>query len=149
MAIDPADFATTSQSTWRRSDASATQEWVVLAGVNLRPPARGGLPPRALQRVQQYIDAHLHESISVQTLADTAGLSMYHFARAFKRSEGLSPHDYLVQRRVHYTQKLLAESEMSLAEIALAAGFSDQSHFARRFREHVGVTPSRYRWSTR
>jgi AraC-like DNA-binding protein len=91
----------------------------------------------------------LNERISIQMLAGLAGLSIYHFARAFKRSEGLTPHEYIVRRRVQYAQNLLANSDMPLAEIAVAAGFSDQSHCARRFREHVGVTPSSYRWSTR
>jgi AraC-like DNA-binding protein len=102
-----------------------------------------------LQRVHQYVDAHLSERISVQALADVAGLSIYHFARAFKQSEGLTPHDYLVLHRIEYAQKLLANSEIPLSEVALAAGFFDQSHFARRFREYVGVPPSRYRSSLR
>jgi AraC-like DNA-binding protein len=113
------------------------------------PSVRGGLPPRTLQRVRDYIEANLNENISIQTLAEAAGLSMFHFARAFKQSEGLTPHDYLVQCRVRRTQKLLVESDLPLSEIALAAGFSDQSHCARRFREYVGVTPSSYRWSMR
>jgi AraC-like DNA-binding protein len=112
-----------------------------------RPRIRGGLPPRAVRRVREYIEAHLEENVSIQVLADIAGLSLAHFARAFKRSEGLTPHDYLVQCRVRRAQDLLAQTEMPLSEIALASGFADQSHFARRFKEHVGVTPGSYRWS--
>ena len=119
------------------------------APVQVRPGIRGGLPPRALQRVCEYIDVHLEENISVQVLADIAGKSIHHFARAFKQSNGLPPHEYLVQRRVQLAQQLLSETDLPLAEIALASGFSDQSHCARRFREHVGLTPSRYRWSMR
>src|SRR6266446_2017321 len=115
----------------------------------LRPRIRGGLPPRALRRVREFIEAHLEENIGVQVLASTAGLSMCHFARAFKRSEGVTPHNYLVQRRVRRAKDLLAATDLPLSEIALASGFSDQSHCARRFREHVGVTPSSYRWSIR
>ena len=115
----------------------------------LRPRIRGGLPPRVLQRVREFIEAHLAENVSVQTLATIAGLSMYHFARAFKQSEGATPHDYLLQRRVRRAQELLAATDLSLSEIALASGFADQSHCARRFRQHVGVTPGRYRWSLR
>jgi transcriptional regulator GlxA family with amidase domain len=117
--------------------------------VPLRPRSRGGLPPRALRRVREFIEAHLEENISIQMLAGIAGLSMYHFARAFKKSEGMTPHEYLIQRRVRRAKDLLAKTELPLSEIALASGFSDQSHCARRFREHVGVTPSSYRWSLR
>jgi len=107
------------------------------------------LPPRALQRVREFIEANLEENICIQALASIAGLSMYHFARAFKQSEGMTPHEYLIQCRVRRAKDLLAETDLPLSEIALASGFSDQSHCARRFREHVGVTPSSYRWSTR
>jgi transcriptional regulator GlxA family with amidase domain len=111
--------------------------------------ARGGLPPKALRRVREYVMAHLEESISVQSLAAIVGLSRYHFARAFKQSEGVTPHRFLLQCRVRRAQELLAGTALSLSEIALAAGFSDQSHCSRRFRELVGLTPSKYRWSTR
>jgi len=119
------------------------------SAVAFRPRVRGGLPPRSMRRVREFIEEHLEENISIQALANIASLSMYHFARAFKQSEGMTPHDYLIQRRVQRTKDLLAETDLPLSEIALASGFSDQSHCARRFREHVGVTPSSYRWSLR
>jgi AraC-like DNA-binding protein len=112
-------------------------------------PSRGGLPPRVLRRVREYIAAHLQQTISIQMLADVAGLSMFHFARTFKQSEGVTPHRFLLQSRLRRVQELLANTELPLSEIAIAAGFSDQSHCARRFREFVGMTPRRFRWSTR
>jgi AraC-like DNA-binding protein len=112
-------------------------------------PARGGLPPRALRRVQEYIEAHLEENIALEALAAAAGLSMFHFARAFKQSEGVTPHSYLVQRRIERAQELLTVTDCSLSDIALATGFSDQSHLARHFRERVGMPPSAFRWSKR
>jgi len=118
-------------------------------GIPFHQQARGGLPPRALRRVREYITAHLERNISVEALAAIVGLSMFHFARAFKQSEGVTPHRFLLQCRVRRAQELLAGTDLPLSEIALAAGFSDQSHCARRFREFVGITPSRYRWSTR
>jgi transcriptional regulator GlxA family with amidase domain len=115
----------------------------------LLPPFRGGLPPRASQRVREYIDAHLNKNISVQMLADIAGLSMYHFTRVFKQSEGVTPHLYLIQRRIKRAMELLSDTNLPLSEIAFLVGFSDQSHCARRFREHVGLSPRDYRRSMR
>ena len=109
----------------------------------------GGVPPRALQRVRDYVETHLEDSISLQDLASTTGLSTSHFIRAFKRSAGVTPHRYLLQRRVRRALGLLVETTLALSEVAMASGFADQSHFCRQFRKLVGATPSRYRWSTR
>jgi len=109
----------------------------------------GGLTPRALHRIREYIEAHLTDNIELETLAVMAGLSKWHFARAFKQSMGSPPHFYLIQRRLQRAQELLAESDLSLAQIALQSGFSDQSHFSRRFRMFFGVTPRSFRWSKR
>jgi AraC family transcriptional regulator len=115
-----------------------------------QPPShRGGVAPRALARVHEFVEAHLEENISIHVLAAVAGLSTYHFARAFKRSEGMTPHDYVVQCRIRRTQELLASTDLPVSEIAGVVGFADQSHCTRRFREHVGVTPCRYRWLMR
>jgi len=113
------------------------------------PQTRGGLPPGAMRRVREYVETHLSESIDLAALAGIAGLSLYHFARAFKQSAGVTPHLYLVQRRVGRAQEMLASTELSLSEVALATGFSDQSHFARHFRQMVGMTPGQFRWSQR
>jgi AraC-like DNA-binding protein len=113
------------------------------------PQMRGGLPPGAMRRVREYVETHLCESIDLAALAGIAGLSLYHFARAFKQSAGVTPHHYLVERRVSRAQEMLARTEMSLSEIALATGFSDQSHFARHFRQTLGMTPGQFRWSQR
>jgi transcriptional regulator GlxA family with amidase domain len=110
---------------------------------------RGGLTPRAHRRVREHIEAHLDHRISIQDLAGIAGLSMHHFARAFKQSEGVSPHNYLLQRRIQRARALLASTDVAISVIAVACGFSDQSHCSRRFKERVGVTPRRYRWSMR
>ena len=140
MLSNASDLSCSSQPTLGGHVSPAIDKTAILA--QLHPRIRGGLPPRALRRVREYIDSHLEETISIETLAGIAGLSMYHFARAFKQSEGLTPHDYLVRCRVRRAQDLLASTDLPLSEIALASGFSDQSHCARRFREHVGITPS-------
>jgi transcriptional regulator GlxA family with amidase domain len=110
--------------------------------------ARGGLPPRVLRRISDYIDDNIDQRISVEVLAELASLSVSYFVRAFKKSTGVTPHDYLIRQRVERTKWLLAGTDMALSEIALAAGFADQSHFARRFRQHVGMSPREYRWSS-
>ena len=110
------------------------------------PRIRGGLSPKTLRRVQDHIAANLGQKITNEALAQVAKLSPSHFARAFKDSQGVAPHRYILECRVKRTQELLA-TELSLSEIAVEVGFSDQSHLTRWFRELVGVTPGNYRWS--
>jgi AraC family transcriptional regulator len=121
----------------------------VAAPVFARPMFRGGLPPRVLQRVRKYIETNLDGTISLHDLAATAGLSISHFARAFRQSEGTSPHKYVMSRRLQQALQLLVETELRLSEIASATGFADQSHFSRQFRKYIGVAPSTYRRSRR
>jgi transcriptional regulator of acetoin/glycerol metabolism len=111
--------------------------------------ARGGLPPGALKRVQQYVEDHLADRVSIERLAAVAGLSVFHFARAFKQSRGMTPHSYLLHRRIARAQELLGETELPLSKIAFESGFADQSHLARHFRERVGVSPAIFRRSQR
>jgi transcriptional regulator of acetoin/glycerol metabolism len=111
--------------------------------------ARGGLPSGAMRRVHEYMDAHISENIDLPVLATVAGVSVYHFAREFKRSTGVTPHNYLVRKRVERAKDMLARTDFSLTEIALATGFADQSHLARNFRQMVSLTPGQFRWSQR
>lgn len=106
---------------------------------------RRGLSPRVLQRVREYVEAHLEDNVTMHALANIAGLSISYFSRAFRESEGLTPHRYLMQCRLLRALELLVRTELPLCEIARASGFSDQSHCTRRFQEHFGVTPGRYR----
>jgi transcriptional regulator of acetoin/glycerol metabolism len=106
---------------------------------------RGGLSPGALRRVRDYMAAHIHENLDVGTLATQAGLSRYHFFRAFKASVGMSPHRYLLEQRVRKAAELIERSEQPLTSIALDVGFADQSHFSRSFHTLVGLTPSQFR----
>ena len=91
----------------------------------------------------------MSDSIDLAALAAIAGLSVYHFARAFKQSAGTTPHHYLIERRVRQAQGMLARAQLSLPEIALATGFSDQSHLTRHFRQLVGMSPGQFRRSLR
>ena len=106
---------------------------------------RGGLPPWIVQRVRAFIDENIEQRITVDVLARLANLSISYFVRAFKTSTGLTPHDYLMRRRIEYAVRLLSETDLRLSEVAHAAGFVDQSHCARRFRQYVGIPPRAYR----
>jgi len=92
---------------------------------------------------------HLSQSIELAELAGIAGLSVFHFARQFKQSAGVTPHSFVVQKRVERAREMLGRTDLSLSEIAIATGFSDQSHFARHFRQMLGTTPGQFRWSQR
>ena len=112
-----------------------------------RDQIRGGLPGLRLKRVLEYIEVNLSSDIHLNDLAETAGLSAFHFARLFKQSTGVSPHQYLLQRRLERAKELLRKPSMSLSEVGLESGFADQSHFTNVFRRFVGATPSKFRSS--
>jgi AraC family transcriptional regulator len=102
------------------------------------------MPKHLLRRTIDYIRENLSEDISLATLSSDVGMSKYHFCHMFKRSTGLSPHQFVKRARVERAQVLLADHRLSLVEIAHELGFSDQSHFTRTFHAVVGVTPSQY-----
>jgi AraC-like DNA-binding protein len=99
--------------------------------------------------VREYIDANLEANVGLDALSKVAELSRCHFARAFKQSVGTTPHNFLMHRRFCKAVDFIADTDLPLAEIALAAGFSDQSHFSRRFRQYLGASPSAFRRSQR
>ncbi len=109
------------------------------------PSIRGALDPRRLRRIADFIDAHLSEDLSVETLANEACLSPFHFARAFKAATGTAPHRYLTDRRIEHAKALIAEGRLPLVEIADVCGFSSQAHLTRWFKRIVGTTPGAYR----
>jgi AraC-like DNA-binding protein len=112
-------------------------------------PSRGGLPPVVTQRICEYIESHLEQKIGLEALAAIAGLSTHHFARAFHQSMGIPPHSYLLTRRLERAEHMLRETQLPLSEIAVATGFSDQSHLARHFRRRTGMSPRLARWKER
>jgi AraC family transcriptional regulator len=100
--------------------------------------------------VVEYIEEHLDGCPSLEQLAAVARLSPYHFARQFKAATGLPPHRYVIMRRVERAKHLLqAGTDLSLAEVAACAGFSDQSQFSRHFKRLLGVTPGQFRTPAR
>jgi AraC family transcriptional regulator len=98
----------------------------------------------AVRRAMTYIEDNPDRAISLQELAAAAGLSRFHFGRVFKRHLGLSPARYVERIRIEQAKALIVSAEMSLAHIAQAVGFADQSHFSRRFRFHEGRSPAQF-----
>jgi AraC family transcriptional regulator len=111
-----------------------------------RRVASGGLSPRQLHQVCDYAVEHLEREISLVELASIAGLSPFHFARAFKRSTGLPPHAWLTRRRIERAQEMiLAHPALPLIEVALCVGYASQTAFGAAFRRVVGATPAEWR----
>jgi AraC family transcriptional regulator len=108
-------------------------------------PVRGGLTVHQLRRVKDFVDAQISNEITISDLAAVAGLSQYHFIRAFKDAVGLPPYQYVLSERIHRARGLLSKPDLSLGDVALAVGFSDASQLNRIFRKFVGVTPTAYR----
>ena len=103
---------------------------------------RAALGPVALNKIRDYIQAHLAEPIEVSDLAALAGRSPFHFSRVFTRSMGMTPYRYVVHHRLRAAIDRIRDG-MSLAEVAADTGFSDQSHLSRWIRRVLGVAPSK------
>jgi AraC family transcriptional regulator len=114
---------------------------------HLPMPTSKGLSPERLQRVRDYVEAHLDDDLSLIVLADIACLSPYHFSRSFKQALGVGPQRYVIQRRLERAKRLLRRTQQPLAWIAQEAGFADQSHLTQIFHREMGVTPGRFRAS--
>jgi len=106
---------------------------------------RGGLAPWQERRAKELMSASLQEEIPLSLLANECGLSVRHFARAFRVSTGLPPHRWLLRHRVDHARTLIKSRALSLADVAAFCGFADQSHFTRVFRAIVGVSPGTWR----
>jgi AraC family transcriptional regulator len=119
----------------------------MLHQVGLREGLRlkGGLAPHLRRRLVEFIDSHVADPLSLGQLAGMCALSEYHFARMFRESFGVPPHQYLLARRLSRARDLLRSSTKTFGDIALDCGFGSASHFSNRFRQAVGATPGAYR----
>lgn len=122
----------------------ATAELARLAGEPLRP-ARGGLAPQVLRRVRERMEADLCEDLDTAALAAVAGLSPFHFVRAFRESTGLPPHAYRQRMRMEQACQLLQATDLPVTEIAFRVGFGSSQAFARAFRANCGTSPGDWR----
>lgn len=105
----------------------------------------GGLPRRALKEVIDYIGDNLQKDLTLAEMAGVAHMSPYHFSRLFKESTGLTPHRYVIERRVQRAEELLGSNALPIAEIALLCGFANQGHLNRHFKRLLGVSPKALR----
>ncbi len=110
------------------------------------PSPRGGLSAKSARRVEEYLREHFTERVHVAELAAVAGISPNHFIVRFAKTFGMPPHRYLINLRLDLAEKLLAEGEIAIAEIAYMTGFSDQSHLATTMKRYRGRTPTELRY---
>ncbi len=108
-------------------------------------PRRIEMTARQLRAATDYIESHLDEDLSLETIASAPAMSPFRFARAFKKATGQSPRQYVIHRRIERAKALLRSGDQDLAQIAQRVGFSTQSHFTDVFRRLCGTTPARYR----
>ncbi len=112
-------------------------------------PRHGGLTRRQVQAVEDLVEARLDRPVdtppSLAEMASAAGLSVYHFAREFRRATSVTPYAFALNRRLKRVEALLVRSTLPISLIAHRYGFASSAHFVKRFRDHMGVTPARYR----
>ena len=107
--------------------------------------APGKISPKKLQQIYDYIDANLDRPLSLAELSQVIDLSLHHFATLFKRSTGLTPHQYVLKARIDRAILLIKTTEFPIVAIAHRVGFQTQSHFTRIFRQHTHMTPKQLR----
>ncbi|MEM8779739.1 MAG: AraC family transcriptional regulator [Cyanobacteria bacterium P01_G01_bin.49] len=108
-------------------------------------PKVGKLPTHLLVKVQEYIEANDTSKIAIADLANLTGYSSVHFTRMFKKATGQTPREYLMNHRTNKAKQLLANTELSIVDVAYESGFSSHAHFSTQFRRLVGTTPQAYR----
>jgi AraC-like DNA-binding protein len=153
LAVAKADPSTPRTSS-ARLDCSAANEPApeVASAQSIGRPIPSRRAPQELQkwrlrRVDEYVEAHIGETIRLADLAEAAGLTAMYFAAQFRARTSLRPHEYLVQQRVARAQLLLKSPQAKLCEVSLCVGFANQAHFTTVFRRYVGLTPRRWRSS--
>lgn len=108
----------------------------------------GGLTHSQWQQVSNYINTYLDRDLSLVEIAQVINISPTYFASLFKHATGISPHQYVIQKRVERAKMLLSKTDLAIANIALEVGFSSQSHLNQQFKRFTGMTPKQVRPSS-
>ena len=114
-------------------------------GAQILPPVTGRLTPAQQRAVQDFIAENLHLNLSLSNLAEVTGLSRFHFARAFKQTFGIAPHQFVVRQRIDRAKLSLAKTDTPIIAISESIGFRSASHFAQAFNKATGDTPAQFR----
>jgi AraC-like DNA-binding protein len=145
------DVATQQLESSKEAAQSAIEQATSLLHEQMRPHSRegsrasGGLLAWQVRKVREYVDAHIAGHVLVLDLGAVVNLSEAHFSRMFKRTCGLSPHAFVLRRRLELAVRLMLESTESLADIALRCGFTDQAHLCKHFKRSMGESPAAWR----
>lgn len=112
------------------------------SGSAIRPPLRHGMPPRKLRQVRCYIEENLGCDLSLDRIADVAGMSTSHLKGTFRMATGMPVHQYVIRRRVERATLLLREGKLPISQVAVEVGFAHQSHLAMHMKRLTGLSPS-------
>jgi AraC-like DNA-binding protein len=126
-----------------------TLSWLVTEHtIRHAPPSPEDDGSDLMQRARAHLLENVTQNVSLDELAAGVNLSPYHFLRKFRATYGMPPHTYRLQQRIHLAKRMLAHGD-PIAQVALDTGFTDQSHFTRRFKGFVGTTPRQYQMASR
>jgi AraC family transcriptional regulator len=145
------DVATQQLQNSKEAAQSAIEQATSLLQERVRPHSRGGsraaegLVAWKVRKVQEYVDANIGGRVLVSDLCAEVKLSEAHFSRLFTRAFGLTPHAFVLRRRLELATRLMLETTKSLTDIALCCGFTDQAHLCKHFRRSMGVSPAAWR----
>ena len=123
------------------------QRLLSLKGRPMAPGPRRGLPAAVLRRAKEFLQEEMNRNPGVTELSAAVGMNVHHFARMFKRSTGVAPHQYLGNIRLERAKRLLADGRASIIEIAYEIGYANPSQFSAFFRKRTGLSPTEFRRS--
>jgi AraC-like DNA-binding protein len=149
MAVQTLVAASLSGTDAQLQQAVSSIAQFVVNGAKHEDPVAGGFTPQARRAMLEMLEKRLGDGVSVPELAEAANLSLHHFIKVCRQSEGLTPHALLMQKRIELSIELLLEGDSTLEEIAMLVGFSSPSHFISTFRRMIGVSPAVLRRAAR